>query len=33
MDKSRIVGTYGVQLIPWKDSLRDCLDLLQQEEG
>jgi dTDP-4-dehydrorhamnose reductase len=33
MDKSRIVGTYGVQLIPWKESLRDCLDLLRQEEG
>lgn len=33
MDKSRIRDTYGIHLIHWKDSLRDCLDMLAREEA
>jgi dTDP-4-dehydrorhamnose reductase len=33
MDKSKIMDTYGIRLLDWKDSLRQCLDLLAREEA
>jgi dTDP-4-dehydrorhamnose reductase len=33
MDKSKIASTYGIRLVPWKDSLSDCLTLLKEEKG
>ena len=33
MDKSKIMETYGVRLVPWKDSLQACLEMLAREEA
>ncbi len=31
MSKEKITRTYGISLVPWKESLRACLDLLDKE--
>ena len=31
MSKAKIVKTYGVVLVPWKESLQECLQMLEQE--
>ena len=33
MDKQKIVDTYGITLVPWKQSLQECLALLHQANG
>jgi dTDP-4-dehydrorhamnose reductase len=32
MRKDKICRTYGIQLVPWRDSLRDCLNMLKAGE-
>jgi dTDP-4-dehydrorhamnose reductase len=31
MSKAKIVRTYGIVLVPWKESLQECLRMLEQE--
>ena len=33
LNKKKIVDTYGVQLVPWKESLKQCIQKLQSEQS
>jgi hypothetical protein len=33
LDKLKIFETYGIRLVPWKESLAKCLSRIQDQEG
>jgi dTDP-4-dehydrorhamnose reductase len=30
LDKTKIQAAYGIKLVPWKDSLEDCIEMLKK---
>jgi dTDP-4-dehydrorhamnose reductase len=32
LDKTKIQAAYGIQLVPWRDSLEDCMEMLRKAQ-